>query len=110
MRRCIDVINTVFREKKYDGSKTTPAQFWDKNKVIDVVKHSGYDCGALMDQNFNFYNPPAPGKITFSLATFRQYFESGHLHHRNRFLFLPSPSSVSFHSMHLFHCTPFIAA
>ena len=38
-----------------------------------------------MDANFNFYIPPAPGKITFSLATFRQYFESGHLHHRNSY-------------------------
>ena len=85
MRHCIDVINQVFREKHYDATKTTPAQFWDKTKVADIMKHAAYDCGALMDASFNFYVPPAPGKITFSLATFRQYFESGHLHHRNSF-------------------------
>ena len=75
----------MFHDKHYDGSKTTPAQFWDNNRMNEIRRTSSYNCRALMDESNNFYTPPAPGKIAPALATFRQYFESHRLVVSNSF-------------------------
>ena len=85
IRHCIDDISQMFRTKHYDGSKTSPAQFWDNNRMAEINRISSYNCRALMDASNNFYSPPAPGKIALSLATFRQYYESNRLMLSNSF-------------------------
>ena len=85
IRHCIDDITKMFHDKHYDSSKTTPAQFWDSNRMAEIRRISSYNCRALMDPSNNFYTPPAPGKIVLALATFRQYYESQRLVVSNSF-------------------------
>ena len=85
IRHCVEDIAQMFRDKHYDGTKTTPVQFWDNNRMAEIKRTSSYNCKALMDASDHFYTPPVPGKITPALATFRQYFESRRLLVTNSF-------------------------